>query len=492
MKKLIFTTFIILGLASCNDYLDINTNPNTIAEEQLNPSLIFPGAEMNLAASYGNFLRITGGYFAQQYSQTFGTSNYLDYSQFTMSATRSSSTYSQLSTRCLKNLESVRNLAKETDDAGSYLAATVLRAFAFSVLVDAYGETPYTEALDADNISPKFDEGQTVYEGLLAEIDAALDGVSSSTTVCSNFLYGTSTAGEWIQLANALKLKLLMRMSGVKDVSAQVAALIAENNFPTADVSWDDCWADETGKANPFYQEEYATYFGSTQVNVIANIALVATMQASGDARLQKAFAANSSGNYTGGVSGTNYKAPGTYTANFWNRPVFKYNMPVYLITVAETEFFLAEYYARYGSAAQAASHYEAAVEASFATVGASGADAVLAAYPYSNSDYRRVIGIQKWVALGCINNFEAWCEVRRLKYPAFGTVTGDNLYNIDTDTYSPDLYVPGTLYTPIKYESQVGAGKLLQRYPYAEAATSRNKNAPATKPLSEPVFWAK
>jgi hypothetical protein len=492
MKKLIFTTFIILGLAACSDYLDINTNPNQIAEEQLNPSLIFPGAEMNLAASYGNYLRITGGYFAQQYSQTFGTSNYLDYSQFTMSATRSSGTYTQLSTRCLKNLESVRNAALASDDAGSYLAATVLRAFAFQVLVDAYGETPYTEALDVSNISPKFDEGQTVYEGLLDELDQALENVSGSSTVCTNFLFGTSTAAEWIQLANALKLKLLMRMSGVKDVSAQVAALIAENNFPTADVSWDDCWADETGKANPFYQEEYATYFGATQVNVIANIALVATMQASDDARLQEAFAANSSGNYTGGISGTNYKAPGTYTANFWNRPAFRYDMPVYLITVAETEFFLAEYYARYGSAAQAESHYNAAVEASFATVGATGAAAVLAAYPYNNSNYKYSIGIQKWVALGCINNFEAWCELRRLKYPTFGTVTGDDLYDINTDTYSPSLYVPGTLYTPIKYETKVGFGKLLQRFPYAESATSRNKNAPATKSLSEPVFWAK
>ena len=163
MKKLAIISTIILGLAatSCNSYLDINESPNSPKESDLNASILFPAAEMNLASSYGDFLRITGGYYAQYYVQSFGTSNYLDYSRFEMSATRSSSTYTQLNTRTLKNLQLVREIAAKNENWGDYLAATTLRAFTYQVLVDCYGEVPYTEALDASNPTPKYDDGKT-------------------------------------------------------------------------------------------------------------------------------------------------------------------------------------------------------------------------------------------------------------------------------------------------------------------------------------------
>ena len=64
MKKRIYLlTLIILGITSCDKYLDINKDPNSPSEENVTPSMIFPGIEMNLAASYGDFLRIVGGYY---------------------------------------------------------------------------------------------------------------------------------------------------------------------------------------------------------------------------------------------------------------------------------------------------------------------------------------------------------------------------------------------------------------------------------------------
>ena len=377
MKKLIILFSILLGLASCKDYLDINTDPNSPSTENVNAGMILPGAEMNLAASYGNFLRIIGGYYAQHYAHNFGTSNYVDYSQFRMSATRSSGTYTQLYARALKNLEVIREQATAAEEWGTYLAATTLRVFTYQVLVDAYGEVPYTEGLDIGNLSPAYDDGLTVYNGILAELDEALSKATSSSLVTTNFLFGTATAEEWIQFANALKLKILMRMSSTQDVSDVLGALINEGNFPTTDVAYDDIWADEAGKASPFYQEEYATYFGSTQINVIANIAYMQTMLESEDARAEKYFSTNGNGEYTGGVSGTNFSTSKQYQSDYFCRPVFTYDMPVYLISVAEVEFFLAEYYARYGSAAQAEQHYKAAIDASFAMAGAEGAEKV-------------------------------------------------------------------------------------------------------------------
>ena len=224
MKKLAIISTFILGLAatSCDSYLDINESPNSPKESDLNASILFPAAEMNLAGSYGDFLRITGGYYAQYYVQSFGTSNYLDYSRFEMSATRSSSTYTQLTSRTQKNLQLVRDIAAKNENWGDYLAATVLRAFTYQTLVDCYGEVPYTEALDATNPTPHYDDGKTIYTGILSELDEALSLAKASDPVCTNLLFPGQTADPWIKFANALKLKIYSRMGGS---DAQIGAL---------------------------------------------------------------------------------------------------------------------------------------------------------------------------------------------------------------------------------------------------------------------------
>jgi len=502
MKKIIvlFIGIAALALVSCESFLDINEDPNSPAGENLTPSLIFPGAEMNLCNEYGNFLRINGGYLAQHYGHQFGTSNYIAISRWLMADTRCNRNYTQLSTKCLKNMETIRSMATASEEWGTNLAATVIRGFAYQVLVDTYGEVPYTEALQGgNNLTPKFDDGLDIYKGILAELDDALSKVSANNVVCTNFLFGTSSVTEWIQLANALKLRMLMRMREVSNsginVSSELATLIAEGNFPGEDVAWAGIWSNESGKANPFWQEEFFTGFGSNQVNVTMNIALVKTMEANNDGRLAAIASANGSGNYTGSVSGTNFSTAGSdMGAAYWNRPRIVYNTPVYLITLSEIEFFLAEYYAAVApNAAAAEAHYEAAVEASFETLGIGGADDVLAANPWNQANWKQLIGIQKWLALSGVNNHEAWCELRRLKFPAFGTVTGAQLYNEATRTYSPDLYVPGTLYDPITKNANLNANTVLQRWPYPETATSNNSNAPKNTDLdcNRPVFWA-
>lgn len=500
MKKKIFLISALtvgLGLASCDSYLDINYDPNSPSEENVTTSMIMPGAEMAIAVHYGQYLRTVGGYFAEHYAQQFGTSNYLDYSRFTMSATRSSRTYTELYQKALNNLQNVADRAAAEGDRGSVLAATVLRAWVFQTLVDCYGEVPYTEALNPEILTPHYDDGQTVYEGLLAELDAALVGVEAADEVCDNFLFPNQTANSWIQLANAVKLKLLMRMSGVRDVQSEVAALVAENNFPTADVAWANCWSDNAEKRNPFYTEEFAP---GVQQNVVANLALVNTMQVRDalgnitytDPRLAVYFSPNvTSGTYEGSISGAQYTGTQVYNANYWCRPNIVYNSPVYLITVSEVEFFLAEYYARYGSAGDAATHYAAAVEASFATAGVDGAADYLEHNPYDSSNYAECIGVAKWVALAGVNNYEAWCEVRRLGYPAFGTAQGSDFYGSDDDSFDTSSYVPGTLYTPIQVFGQVGANQLLQRFPYADDSSSANANVPEFPGYTVPVFWA-
>lgn len=503
MKKFAFIFTIALGMltTSCDSYLDINQDPNSPAEANMTTDIMFPAAEMNLASTYGDFYRITGGYFAQYYSHAFGTSNYVDYSQFKMSATRSSTDYTQLNQRSLKNLNTICQLAEADEEWGTFLAAKTLKAFIYQMMVDAYGEVPYSEAFDASNATPKYDQGADIYAGVLAELDEALSKASAGDKVATNFLLPGKTAGAWIQLANAVKLKMLTRESGVADVNSQIAALVSANNFPAGDVAWEGCWSNESGSLSPFYAEEFSTAWGSTQINVVANIAIIGTMQqknADGDVvfedgRLAAFFEPNSSGVYTGGISGSNFSTSDSYKSGYWCRPVASYDMPVYLITRSEVEFFIAEYYAKAGNAAQAKAHYEAAIEASFATAGVAGAAEAIAKFPYDQANYKKCIGVSKWIALAGVNTFEGWCEARRLDFPAFGSVQGTQMYNEQSDaSYHPELYVPGTFYTPIKVEDKLGANKLLERWPYPESSSARNSNSPEFPGYATPVFWGK
>lgn len=505
MKKSLYVFFAVVTVlfASCKeDFLDINYDPNQPAAENVGNSMMLPAVEMNLAATYADFLHITGGYFCQIFAHQFGTSNYIDYSQFTMSPTRSSGSYQQLYQKVLSNADVIRAKAAEAEEWGTFLAATTLRAFAFQLLVDCYGEVPYAEALDPANLAPKYDDGQAIYEGVIAELDEALAKASPADLVATNFTFPGKSAEPWIQFANAQKLKMLTRLASVKDVKAQIQKIIDEGNLPTADVKIAGCWSQEAGHESPFWAEEFSTLGGSTQRNVVANVAIINTLQqvdAEGtiiytDPRLASIFRKNASDAWVGNISGTNNSisdAPFN-AATYYCDPVASFDMPVYFITVAEVEFFLAEFFAQQGNAGQAKAHYEAAVAASCATYGVAGTEAaVLAQFPFDNANWQKSIGVQKWISLSGVNCFEAYTETRRLDFPAFGSVTGAQMF-VGEKKHDFSKYKAGTLYTPYQVDGLVGNNKLLERWPYAENSDSRNTNAPDFKGYTTPIFWGK
>ncbi|MCQ2075323.1 MAG: SusD/RagB family nutrient-binding outer membrane lipoprotein [Bacteroidaceae bacterium] len=501
MKKIlnIVIAFVIaFSAVGCKDYFDINYDPNIPATENITNSMILPGVEGALATSYGDFLRITGGYFSEHYAQTFGTSNYVGYSQFSMSASQSSRLYTQLFQKVLVNSKTIMDRAVESKNYGDYIAAASLFAFTYQTLVDCYGEVPYTQAFDSDQyMAPAYDNGDVVYNGILATLDDALAKVGDGQPVAKNLLYPGGNSTDWIKFANTVKLKILSRMSKVSNSQAALDALIAEDNFITSDAQYAGCWANAETQASPFYSEEFAPWH--SQDNVVANAALVAAMQFDTytDPRLGVWFKKNNSGKYVGAISGCNL---GSTASSPYNsaaglcRPNITFDTPVSLISVAEVEFFKSEYYAGKDNA-KAEEHYKKAIKASFASAGLTEDDAEenIEMYPFDKDNSNECIGIAKWIALSGCNNFESWCELRRLGYPEFGPVKGSDLWTgTDVSTSAVNALIPGTIYTPYQVFAQVGEGNVLERWPYADSSQSRNSNCPQFPGYTTPVFWAK
>ena len=528
MKKIIslVLTLSVLSLTSCQEWLDINVNPNAVST--VDNGLVLPAVELNLLTNYGLYGHLLGSYLAEQYAVKPEGPNALAMAQWLTEegsavASNANRIYQQTYIRVINNAKAVRDEASKSEAWGDYLAATVYRTIAYQMLVDAFGETPYSEAEDTAITAPKYDDGKDVYANLIADLDEALGKVNGSELVSDNMLFASSSnVNNYIRLANSIKLRLLMRESGKVNVKSDLDALVAKNNFITSDVKFaSSLFTNEAGRDNPLF-EQFVRGAGDIvtgrTMDLAGHMAVISAMTEVNDARVAAKFTpAVSSGLFEGGFIDTQYsveKTSGYADKNSYAEPVLKYNTPVYLMTVAEVDFFLAEYYASVSpDAAKAKAFYEAAIDASFATEGVAGAADIYAdgaKYAWNAAKAEELIGIQKWIALANINGFESWCELRRLGYPEFNAKNGKAIYaewmsqakankEVNKPVVTPTaadlvdagVYEFGKLVTPASLVDMAD-NTLLGCLPYANSSKTRNANAPAQKAKGTKVFWAK
>jgi hypothetical protein len=133
---------------------------------------------------------------------------------------------------CAANLQPLIDKAT-AEEAWHYVgAAQLIHAWGFFLMLDLYGEMPYTEAL-GKSISPKYDDGKTIYYGCLDMLDKAIENLSkaqpaTSTSLSSGDIWNGGDVQKWIKLAYGLKARWLNNISKKKseyDPAAILAAL---------------------------------------------------------------------------------------------------------------------------------------------------------------------------------------------------------------------------------------------------------------------------
>jgi hypothetical protein len=138
----------------------------------------------------------------------------------------------------LQNLEDIIRISTEDGNARYAGIAKILKAYSYSVLVDVFGDVPFSEAnkLKEGVLYPKFDDDAAIYDALFPLIDEGIADLNN-TTAPNTKLPGTDdliysgNAGRWIKAANTLKLKLYTQIRKVKNVATEVNALIAGGNL---------------------------------------------------------------------------------------------------------------------------------------------------------------------------------------------------------------------------------------------------------------------
>ncbi len=492
MKKIILSAILAIGLIGCNDYLDVNTNPNN--PKETTNELLIPSAQAYIAAVVGGDMYNMGGFFAQYWEQAPEANQYNGLCEYSFDAALFNSPYRNLYAGALKDLETVRSQASL--NPSDYFLATVLRAYTFQVVVDYLDRAPYTEALQGNaNTMPKWDLGKDIYAGILDEMDKAQAKLDGASLLSSDVMLHTAKEikdkefhiDRWVKFANALRLKIYMRSSNVQDNSAKIKTLIDENNFFEGDISF-NLFTDEANKRNPWYETNVIKLAN----NHVGSYPIVTYLKDNADPRLESMFKkAVGSGTYEGMLPGSKTALPAKKNPAY-SFPITNAIAPVYFYTQSELQFFIAEAYLRfYNDDTKAKAAYQAAIDANFSTRGLTGASSVydtgkagewLSSATIDNK--LKLIGVQKWVALCMINNAEAWSEVRRIGYPALSTKKASDI-NAD-----PSVYTLGELIAP--WANSLGAGKIVKCLYYPQVAIDLNDNTPKRSDLTELVWWEK
>lgn len=493
--KIILAGLVLIFAFGCEDYLDVNTDPNNLSE-LTSPEVTLPVAQVNLANNLmGWDMGFAGAYWSQYWTQSYTASQFKFLDEY--QETSFENAFIGLYAGSLNDFKAIKNAAGE--GTGSYYIAEILSIYTWQIITDVWGDMPYFEALRGQEgiFAPKTDAGEDIYADLLTRIDAILATDYSGMVVNPeyDFIFGGSM-DDWYAFANTLKLKLMLRQSETPGYNnaevlefVEASDLLAHNALISGAI-----WEEKDGKQHPMVEFEAggANFFST---NVIASKTLVDYMVAKQDPRLGSLF--NSVGGiYVGAFQGdfdSKEDSDGNGTTDdkeSYSTVTFESDTDIPLMTLWETYFYVAEVYARANDNVGAKMYYDAAVQSSLDYWGYSTDTLVNAGGAVewvdgtAEEDIKQ-IAMQKWVSYCKLQHIEAFLERNRTKYPAVN--------EIDIAADRPNAYINfpvGDFTISVK-----GRGKLNGNLPsspiYPNSFINRNPNSPSQKSdLGEKVWW--
>lgn len=275
-KKTVFmlTVLICFSVSSCDLFeMDINTDPNNPAQASL--ALLLTNVELNASDVFADDLNTAAmDFMAITASQSMDG--------FDMTNSTWTPEWNFLYSNPLKDLDGIIKATAQQREEGApnphYEGiAKTLKAYYFSLMVDLWGDVPYSQAFNGDaseqQLAPAFDDDQAIYDDLLVLLDEAIAHFdeTSPVTVRGDVIYGGS-ASRWTTAAKSLKLRLLIQISKANPaVKTQIDALMLEGDLiddPADDFVFTFGALNNPDDRHPMYRDGYAggeadyTYFG--------------------------------------------------------------------------------------------------------------------------------------------------------------------------------------------------------------------------------------
>lgn len=219
MKKIQYTGLIlgmVFCLLACNDYLDINVDPNTPSSTSASIKSRLPWIQHHyLYAQQCAAFRST--FITQQLTTTSRVTRDGYSAQWQGIASISTTPYQWFFVVASANFNDLYKKA-EAEGAYHYMGAVkTIKAAGFMLMTDWYGEMPYTEALGA-TVTPKYDDGKTIFMGCLNDIDEAIRlfekvQEKGATPLSDGDSWNNGDVNKWIRMCYGLKARWLNNLS---------------------------------------------------------------------------------------------------------------------------------------------------------------------------------------------------------------------------------------------------------------------------------------
>lgn len=465
MKKIfskgifILVTLLMVINQSCSDKImaEIDTNPNS--PTAVNVRLMLPGTIMSVVYGVAGNFTVRQMSFNVEHTADVSVNNIFD--PYFISEALWQNAYHALNDTKLLIETADRNNLKFFRSIGQ-----VLHVYTAAMLTDVYGDIPYTEALQGNDVrNPRFDSQESIYTKLFSILDTVI--VSLSTPTVDNpgntdLIFGGNRT-LWLKTAYALKARLHNRLSKRDPNGSATAALTAINNAfanHTEGFAFRGYLAG-TAHDNPWNGFQKAQRVFAISSSFINRMAAAANGNIENDPRASRWFT-RIGGLFVGApVEGApadpNFTRFSTLSSN-----ILADNSPQPLIMYDELMFIKAEAHLRLGQTLQAQQALRDAIRANMLMNGIS--ESAITAYinivdaqPFNLNH----IMTQKYLSYFMFMPIEAFNDMRRTGIPSF-TSTRRNVI----------------------------------RLPYPNSEVNRNPNTPTdineATIYTTPVWWAR
>jgi len=422
---LFFAFALIFGMYSCKkEGFNINQDPNNATDSTVAYNVILPAAQNSTAsivARNWGWLQNYLGYWAR--SGTYAPNTEEETYQLTTNFE------SGIWSGVYDNLYDYQTMQLSATKAGATFysgIARIMKAHDFAMLVDLYGNIPYSQALKGAAVTtPRYDNGLDISKDLLRQIDTAIADIKgadesstgpNSTVAANDIMFGNknfsgTTIAEmktrWAQFGNTLKLRILTKFmnGGVESntngtigtpasyaipeaaIQAEFAIIAAEGSgYLDFDAQVQPGY--QSDKGNPFYNTYVADNAGSATGNSVyykANIYAVGDQTANtpgyytfdGDPRATSLYTTVS-----GKLRGVQYgllpvTSNGASTLSGIGAGVTRgVDQPQWILTAAESYFLQAECANRGFITGDASTLLTSGISASFVSLGLTDQDA--------------------------------------------------------------------------------------------------------------------
>ncbi|KLT66699.1 SusD/RagB family nutrient-binding outer membrane lipoprotein [Pedobacter sp. BMA] len=350
IKNTLFSALITaLGFQSCKDsYFDkVADNPNQVTAPTLNALL----ATSTYKAGFNNYNVASIILPYVQYTANPAASGAGDtYQSIDFSTTWDALYFAMADANEMKKLAVAQNSSEYKG------VADLLIAYNLIMVNDLWGDAPFSEAFNINNLVPKYDRQQDVYASSMALVDEAIvELAKTSSTVklaaASDLIYGTNTSTEranWLKMAYALKARLLNKVSKTSTYNPVAVLDAVSKSFASND---------EDARMQTFRERNFWATVALNNANQslggwlseqLIDALNGKTYPGIEDPRLPKITDKTVDGIYIGTVNGAGNRLPGANTRKdecyiSQNSPWSGNTSPIFLVTYAELKFIEAE-----------------------------------------------------------------------------------------------------------------------------------------------------